>query len=94
MAPLPPPGMMPVGVQDIVRWARWKVVNQGHLCSILKPVALSPTRFLVCIEFKGGDGKEEGERGIPGSLEGAFDSILFWGCRFSFPSAGLPALLL
>lgn len=59
-------------------------MNQGHPCSILKPVALSPTRFLLCTEFKGGDGKEEGERGIPGSLERAFDSILLWGCRFGF----------
>ena len=53
MAPSPPPGMMPLGVQDIVRWARWKAVNQGHPCSILKPVALSPTLFLICTEFKG-----------------------------------------
>lgn len=45
--------MMAMGVQDIVRWARWKAVNQGHCCSILKPVALSLTRFLICTEFKG-----------------------------------------
>lgn len=51
-APSPSPGMMPLGVQDIVRWARWKVVNPGPPSFILNPVVLSPTWFLICTEFK------------------------------------------
>lgn len=67
------------GVQDTARWARWKARNQGHPGSILTLVVMV---------------KEEGQRGTPGSPERVFDSILFWRCRFDFPSAGPPLLLL
>lgn len=67
----PSPGMMPLGVQDTVRWPRWKAVNKGQPWSILKLVLTV---------------KEEGQRGTPGSPERVFDSIFFWRCRFDFPS--------